>query len=103
MKFLRIKNFIHERYSWQENKAEVEFLIEIDGKAIPIEVKSGSVTKAKSLSIFSGKYTPPFQIIFSGKPFPPQRDPLLPSLFSWAMHPKQHNKLKILLILENNN
>ncbi|MBI5274613.1 MAG: ATP-binding protein [Chlamydiales bacterium] len=55
-------------FSWQENQAEIEFLVEIDGKAIPIEVKSGSSTKAKSLKVFSEKYTPPYQVIFSGKP-----------------------------------
>ncbi len=55
-------------FSWQENKAEVEFLIEVEGKTVPIEVKSGSVTKAKSLKVFSEKYKPPFQVILSAKP-----------------------------------
>ena len=55
-------------FSWQNQKAEVEFLLEIDGQAVPIEVKSGSVTKAKSLKIFSEKYKPPYQVIFSGRP-----------------------------------
>lgn len=54
-------------FSWQEGNAEVEFLLEIDGQAIPIEVKSGSITKAKSLRVFSEKYKPPYQVIFSGK------------------------------------
>lgn len=52
-------------YSWQENTAEVEFLQQADGKAIPIEVKSGGVTHAKSLHIFATKYHSPFRIIFS--------------------------------------
>ncbi|MGL5627135.1 MAG: ATP-binding protein [Candidatus Rhabdochlamydia sp.] len=56
-------------FSWQEKKAEVEFLAEILGKVIPIEVKSGSVTKATSLKVFSEKYKPPYQVIFSGKAF----------------------------------
>jgi len=54
-------------FSWQENKAELEFLDEIDGQVVPIEVKSGSVTKAQSLKIFSEKYKSPIQIIFSGR------------------------------------
>ncbi|MGH7889794.1 MAG: ATP-binding protein, partial [Thermodesulfobacteriota bacterium] len=54
-------------FSWQEQTMEVEFLLEIDGKAIPIEVKSGSAVKAKSLKIFSEKYNPPYQVIISGK------------------------------------
>lgn len=56
-------------FSWQERTAEVEFLIEVDGNVIPIEVKSGTITKAKSLKVFSEKYNPIHQIIFSGKPF----------------------------------
>lgn len=57
----------NELFSWQENKGELEFLTEIDGEVVPIEVKSGSITKAKSLKLFSEKYKPPFQVIFSGK------------------------------------
>ncbi len=56
-------------FSWQEHQAEVEFLVEVAGEAIPIEVKSGSITKAKSLKVFSEKYTPSHEIIFSGRPF----------------------------------
>jgi hypothetical protein len=55
-------------FSWQEQKAEVEFLAEVDGSAIPLEVKSGLITKAKSLKTFSEKYQPPYQVIFSGRP-----------------------------------
>ncbi len=60
---------IESLFSWQEHTAEVEFLIEDDGRAVPIEVKSGSITKAKSLKVFSGKYNPPYRIIVSGRPF----------------------------------
>jgi uncharacterized protein len=56
-------------FSWHEKTAEVEFLVEVDGRVVPIEVKSGSVTKAKSLKIFSEKYSPDYQIVFSGRPF----------------------------------
>lgn len=55
-------------YSWQEHTAEIEFLIEVEGAIIPLEVKSGSITKAKSLKVFSEKYQPPYQVIFSGRP-----------------------------------
>jgi hypothetical protein len=56
-------------YSWQENRAELEFLAEVGGKAIPIEVKSGSVIKAQSLKTFAEKYHSPFQTIISARPF----------------------------------
>lgn len=55
-------------FSWQEKMAEIEFLLEVEGKVIPIEVKSGTVTKAKSLKVFADKYHPPYQVIFSGHP-----------------------------------
>lgn len=58
-----------ELFSWQEERAEIEFLAEVEGKAIPIEVKSGSITKAKSLRLFAEKYYSPFRVIFSGRPF----------------------------------
>ncbi len=56
-------------FSWQENKAEIEFLVETDGSAIPVEVKAGSVIKLKSLKVFVEKYHPPYEVIFSGRPF----------------------------------
>jgi uncharacterized protein len=40
-------------YSWQENRAEIEFLCEMDEGIIPIEVKSGWVTHSKSLIALS--------------------------------------------------
>lgn len=55
-------------YSWQEKFAEVEFLYESNGAAIPIEVKSGWVMHAKSVKIFADKYRSPYRIIFSANP-----------------------------------
>lgn len=56
-------------YSWQEGTAEIEFLLDCDGNIIPIEVKSGHVTQAKSLKVFAQKYNPKSQIIMSAKNF----------------------------------
>jgi predicted AAA+ superfamily ATPase len=53
-------------FCWQENTSEVEFLREFNGNMIiPIEVKSGWVTQAKSLKIYAKKYNPQFRAIFS--------------------------------------
>lgn len=52
-------------YSWNENTAEIEFLISSPAGNIPIEVKSGKKTKAKSLKVFEGKYKPQKSIIIS--------------------------------------
>lgn len=52
-------------YSWQEGTDEIEFLREIDGAILPIEVKSGIVTKVKSLKVFAKKYSPLYLTIMS--------------------------------------
>ena len=56
-------------YSWQEGRSEVEFVINIDGDILPIEVKSGNVTHAQSLQKYVEKYTPKYRTIMSGRPF----------------------------------
>jgi len=55
-----------EFYSWQENQAEVDFLCEIDGQIMPIEVKSGKQTRTKSLFQFCKKYQITQSVILSG-------------------------------------
>jgi hypothetical protein len=58
---------VDELFSWKEATAEVEFLREIDGRPVPIEIKSGWVTQAKSIKVFAKKYTPPFRIVMSAR------------------------------------
>ena len=58
----------HEHlYSWTNKTSEVEFLRQIKGEIVPIEVKSGNVTKAKSLQVYCEKYQPAYRTIMSGK------------------------------------
>jgi predicted AAA+ superfamily ATPase len=54
-------------YSWQDNRAEIEFLYAYENKIIPIEVKSGFVTKNQSLNKYTEKYNPPYRVVFSAK------------------------------------
>lgn len=60
--------------SWNEGTAEIEFLLSASGESsesgsiVPVEVKSGNVTKAKSLAVFLKKYNPKRAVILSGKP-----------------------------------
>lgn len=54
-------------YNWQANKSEIEFLNQYQQHVIPIEVKAGTITRAKSLQKFIKKYQPPLAIILSGK------------------------------------
>lgn len=47
-------------YYWtSEWEAEVDFLLEHDGKIYPLEVKSGNSKKKKSLLVYNDKYDPP--------------------------------------------
>jgi predicted AAA+ superfamily ATPase len=54
-------------YSWRERTAEVEFLREVNGKVLPVEVKSGRNTQAKSLKVFAEKYNPKYRSIMSAR------------------------------------
>lgn len=54
---------------WKEQTAEVEFLLEHHGTLLPVEIKSGGVTRAKSLQVFAQKYHPPRRVIASAGNF----------------------------------
>ena len=57
-------------YYWtSERGAEVDFLIQRQGKIIPIEVKSADNTKAKSLSMYIAAHKPEYSIKLSTKNF----------------------------------
>jgi predicted AAA+ superfamily ATPase len=55
---------------WQsEGKAEIDFVLQIDGKVVPVEVKKGRRTRAKSLGVFMEKYKSEYAIRISKKNF----------------------------------
>ena len=57
-------------YYWMsERGAEVDFVIQREGKVIPIEVKSAENTKAKSLTVYIGSYKPVYAVKLSTKNF----------------------------------
>ena len=54
--------------NWQGRTAEVEFILETsEGEIIPVEVKAGINTKAKSLAAYIAKYSPKLALKFSSK------------------------------------
>lgn len=60
----------YKTYYWEsERGAEIDFIIQRDGKLIPIEVKSADNTKAKSLKIYIDAYKPAYAIKLSMKNF----------------------------------
>jgi predicted AAA+ superfamily ATPase len=65
---LRVKGFIP--YYWEsEGKAELDFLIQKEADIIPIEVKSSTHTKSKSLALYMKLYHPKYAIRISEKNF----------------------------------
>lgn len=52
-------------YYWTGKQSEVEFLLQQQYEVIPIEVKSGSRTKSKSLLSFRNKYSPSQMHVYS--------------------------------------
>ena len=55
--------------TWSGKTSEIEFVLELDGNLIPIEVKAGMNTKAKSLLVFIDKYTPVYSLKFTGSKY----------------------------------
>ena len=55
-------------YAWSERSAEVEFTRPLLGCVIPVEVKAGHRTQAKSLMQFRKQYDPPLSIKISARP-----------------------------------
>jgi len=57
-------------YYWKnENTAELDFVLQIEGKVIPVEVKKGNRTKSISMIMFVDKYNCPYSIRISKKNF----------------------------------
>ncbi|MEG2350430.1 MAG: DUF4143 domain-containing protein, partial [Hungatella sp.] len=60
----------YQCYYWQsERGAEVDFLIQREGRIVPIEVKSADNTRAKSLAEYIKSYKPDYAIKLSTKNF----------------------------------
>lgn len=55
--------------SWVGRTSEVEFLLQNKGRIIPVEVKAGTNTKAKSLQAYIAKYQPEYSVKFTGKKY----------------------------------
>ena len=60
----------HDLYYWRSQRnAEVDFLLNINGEIIPMEVKSATNTKAKSINVYKERYNPGYVIKVSAKNF----------------------------------
>jgi len=54
-------------YAWAEKNSEVEFLRTVESSILPVEIKSGWITQAKSLKIYAEKYHPEYTTIMSAR------------------------------------
>lgn len=60
----------YKTYYWESKRgAEIDFVIQREGKLIPIEVKSADNTRAKSLKVYMETYNPAYAIKLSAKNF----------------------------------
>ncbi len=60
----------YRTYYWEsERGAEIDFVIQREGRLIPIEVKSADNTRAKSLKVYMETYKPDYAIKLSTKNF----------------------------------
>ena len=65
---LKVKGY--ELYYWEsDGKAELDFIIQKETDIIPIEVKSSTHTKSRSLDLYMKKYNPKYAIRISEKNF----------------------------------
>lgn len=56
-------------YGWNEGQSEIEFLVGTERGPVPVEVKSGQRTKARSLGQYISKYKPELAVRLSSKPW----------------------------------
>ena len=77
---------IESIYTWREGTAEIEFVISSEGGAIPIEVKAGVNTKAKSMRMFRQKYAPKLAVLLSAQGANQQDNGLLHAPLYLASH-----------------
>jgi predicted AAA+ superfamily ATPase len=54
-------------FTWRGTTAEIEFLLPAGDQIIPVEVKAGVNTKAKSMQTYRDKYAPANAVLFSGQ------------------------------------
>lgn len=60
----------YDTYYWHsKSEAEIDFVIEQEGKIIPIEVKAADNTRAKSLNLYMKQFKPDYAIKLSTKNF----------------------------------
>lgn len=90
----QLTNLYTNLFYWRKNQAELDFVIEYDNTIAPVEVKSKTHTKSKSLNSYQQRYSPKVSIRYSSKNF--GYKPGLLSIPLYAVH-KTNDYLNIAL------
>jgi predicted AAA+ superfamily ATPase len=81
-------NGFHLYYWKNENTAELDFVIQIAGEVIPVEVKKGKRTKSTSLNMFVNQYKSRYAVRISAKNFGFENQIKSVPLYAvWCIHP----------------
>ena len=77
-------------FYWKNgNTAELDFVVQIAGEVVPVEVKKGKRTKSASLNMFMKQYNCRFAIRISGKNFGFENTIKSVPLYAvWCLHPE---------------
>jgi hypothetical protein len=77
-------------FYWKnENTAELDFVVQIAGEVVPVEVKKGKRTKSASLNMFMKQYNCNLAIRISGKNFGLENKIKSVPLYAvWCLHPE---------------
>lgn len=67
MQSLMAQSPVEPHYWTSENKAEVDFVLEVEGHLVPIEVKSDMNVRSKSLSVYHQRFQPKLRIRYSNQ------------------------------------
>lgn len=85
------ENYVHNQlkindyttYYWESDRgAEIDFIIQREGKLIPIEVKAADNTRAKSLRLYMDRFKPAYAIKLSTKNFAHEDNKLIIPLYA---------------------
>ena len=85
------ENYVHNQlkindyatYYWESDRgAEIDFIIQREGKLIPIEVKAADNTRAKSLRLYMDRFKPAYAIKLSSKNFAQEDNKLIIPLYA---------------------
>jgi predicted AAA+ superfamily ATPase len=77
-------------FYWKnENTAELDFVLQMAGEVVPVEVKKGKRTKSASFNLFMKQYKSGYGIRISGKNFGFENNIRSVPLYAvWCLHPE---------------